>query len=486
MKMASLAFDEETIGHIAPADVTGYRVATKSIITGLLDDSQVDQWFVAKTPYPHPKVTVVDDWRLHQWDVWFEASDPHWNGPSEIRARTGAQFPIVSQVHAVGYRSVLSGFLECLALFPSHPGDTLICPSKAAKRVVEAFFSWFEPRITFWRPPRLAVVSHGVDVPPVVPKAVARELLHISKDELVVLFVGRLDPYDKADLFTTLLALTRLGETIPPWRLLIVGMGTAADVESLMRAARALGRAERVTVLRDADFTSRDIAYRAADVFVSLSHTVQETFGLTVAEAMTSGLPVVATAWDGYHDLVQDGVEGYLVPCNILAREWDWAQNFDEFTHLWSEAVLIDVDRLEAVLSKVLSQAEVRVRLSANAQMRARDLTRDAHIGRIKKVLLDAREQSSSVSQGPLPTVASPKLSSIFREQTGEGACIDGPVTVEIADPDRLSIVASTVPRADAMQCAEVLAEFRKGRTNFELTRAVRLLLKRGFLRLHA
>lgn len=39
--------------------------------------------------------------------------------------------------------------------------------------------------------------------------------------------------------------------------------------------------------------------YSCADVFVSLADSIQESFGLTVAEAGACELAVVATDWDG-------------------------------------------------------------------------------------------------------------------------------------------------------------------------------------------
>ena len=52
----------------------------------------------------------------------------------------------------------------------------------------------------------------------------------------------------------------------------------------------------------------------AANIFVSLSDNIQETFGLTVIEAMAAELPCVVTDWNGYKDLVKDNETGYLIP----------------------------------------------------------------------------------------------------------------------------------------------------------------------------
>ena len=63
---------------------------------------------------------------------------------------------------------------------------------------------------------------------------------------------------------------------------------------------------------------TRRSVWHAADVFVSPSDNIQETFGLAVLEAMASGLPVVASDWDGYRDLVADGETGFLVPTAMV------------------------------------------------------------------------------------------------------------------------------------------------------------------------
>jgi glycosyltransferase involved in cell wall biosynthesis len=57
--------------------------------------------------------------------------------------------------------------------------------------------------------------------------------------------------------------------------------------------------------------------YRDADVFVMPSHT--ETFGLTYAEAMSQGIPVIYTSGQGFDGQFEEGVVGYSV--NNLSKE---------------------------------------------------------------------------------------------------------------------------------------------------------------------
>ena len=55
--------------------------------------------------------------------------------------------------------------------------------------------------------------------------------------------------------------------------------------------------------------------YAEADVLVNLSRVDMwvETFGLTLAEAMAFGVPVIAPPLGGPAEMVEDGVEGYLI-----------------------------------------------------------------------------------------------------------------------------------------------------------------------------
>jgi trehalose synthase len=70
---------------------------------------------------------------------------------------------------------------------------------------------------------------------------------------------------------------------------------------------------------------------RRADVVAQKS--LAEGFGLTVAEAMWKGRPVVASHVGGIQDQIEDGVTGYLVPPTDLAAFADRVNRLLAYPH---------------------------------------------------------------------------------------------------------------------------------------------------------
>jgi len=104
----------------------------------------------------------------------------------------------------------------------------------------------------------------------------------------------------------------------PEATLLVAGDGP--DRESLLQQADTLGVGPRVKWL---GALPQDETFRLYSVMnIAVAPSLFEGFGLSAAEAMAAGLPVVASAVDGLTEVVQDGVTGMLFPpsdANALA-----------------------------------------------------------------------------------------------------------------------------------------------------------------------
>lgn len=164
-------------------------------------------------------------------------------------------------------------------------------------------------------PDRVSIIRNGVE--PAAPgrtrEEVRKELgLH---DRCVGVMVARLDGLKGHD--TLLRALLLVKETTAV-SILVVGDG--AKRESLEVLARSLGVSARVHFLGfRADIPD---LLGAADFFALPS--LSEGLPLSVLEAMSQRLPVIASAVGGIPELVADGVHGLLLPPNnpeVLAQK---------------------------------------------------------------------------------------------------------------------------------------------------------------------
>jgi len=122
-----------------------------------------------------------------------------------------------------------------------------------------------------------------------VPDATVRRRFSGGADGRRVLFLSRLHP--KKNLETLFRSMRLVVESHADAHLFIVGSGERSYEKSLGDLARRLGIASNVTFagfLRDEE---KWAAMSAADVFVLPS--LQENFGISIAEALHAGLPVV-------------------------------------------------------------------------------------------------------------------------------------------------------------------------------------------------
>jgi glycosyltransferase involved in cell wall biosynthesis len=122
----------------------------------------------------------------------------------------------------------------------------------------------------------------------------------------VVLFLGGLKP--RKNLPLLLDVWTEVVRAVPPARLLVAGGGRL--LPELRRRAAAAGLGDRVVFTGYVPEAEKADHFNLADLFVFPS--ALEGFGLAVGEAMSSGLPVVASDRGSIPELLVDGQGGVL------------------------------------------------------------------------------------------------------------------------------------------------------------------------------
>jgi glycosyltransferase involved in cell wall biosynthesis len=151
------------------------------------------------------------------------------------------------------------------------------------------------------------IIPSSVDLDrfrPDVDGSAVRERLHLE-GKRVVGFTGRLVPHKGIDDL-----LRALGRLPPDVALVVVGRGP--DLAALTALARNLGVLDRVRFCPNVSDAELPNYFRALDIFTFPSTNRLEGFGLAVAEALASGLPVVVADMPGVREVIEPGVEGVL------------------------------------------------------------------------------------------------------------------------------------------------------------------------------
>jgi L-malate glycosyltransferase len=162
----------------------------------------------------------------------------------------------------------------------------------------------------------IATIVNGVDTVRFATK-VDRKQSGICSDHTVFICVGRLERIKGHDVLLRAfkkMAANKLNH------LLIVGDGPCR--EEIEHQVTKSGLQDRVRLLGHRDDIPQLLA--ASDCFVLSSRS--EGLSCSIIEAMAAGLPIIATDVGGNKDLVEDGVNGYLVPSEneeLLSRSMD-------------------------------------------------------------------------------------------------------------------------------------------------------------------
>lgn len=175
---------------------------------------------------------------------------------------------------------------------------------------------------------------------PAGDRSTVRRALHLSDEDVVLLYVGRLE---KAK------GLAELCEVLPRLierhgRLRVVCLGDGSYRDRLSRVGRRRPGTVRLPGRVPPDEVPRYM--QASDMLVLPSHS--EGLPQVVLEAMNCGLPVIATDVGGISEAVEHEVTGLLVPC-------------------------YDLNALEAAIDRMTADASLRAAMGRRGFERARD-----------------------------------------------------------------------------------------------------------------
>jgi glycosyltransferase involved in cell wall biosynthesis len=340
-------------------------------------------------------------------------------------------FPVTGVTHSIDPIFMNSRYLELILAGPA-PYDGIVCSSPGAQAAVEKGLGWVGKHlrertgVTFPTHLRLELIPLGIEESLFQEenRREARAYFRFPPDAMVVLSVGRISLRHKADwapaleLFARMESQKELGKII----LLIAGGGQSSDVSLLESMVNQMGLKKRILLFPNFAPEIKQKLYQASDFYLSIIDNFQETFGLTVLEAMASGLPVVISDFSGYRDFISHGREGFLIPTT-------WAESMPEFLRenmgildpsmarlYLSQMVAVDLEKLKAAILRLAKDEKLRFRMGGAAKSKALTYRWSNVISAYERFWGDLKEESRHFALNPTepPNILAGDFSSTF------------------------------------------------------------------------
>jgi glycosyltransferase involved in cell wall biosynthesis len=388
---------------VARDDLKGRHSAGESFLTAFADDAPGPDIFAlcgskeaadefgrtikSQRPSLRPQVvTRADAAALRRQGILYRPG-PEIAEEARLRAFLGDDaYAVCGITHTISSRPAL-GAVADIPVAPTQPWDALICTSKSVHDALTSVLDTVEDDLRA----RLAAVNFRRPLMPIIPLGVHagrfrrnaadrarwRSALGLADHAIAVLFFGRLSVHAKASPFQLAQAAeVAAGRIEAP--LAIIWCGWFNDDfqrRAFMDTAKAM--APRVAFQhvdgRTAD--ARFSIWSAADIFCSLSDNIQESFGLTVIEAMAAELPVVASNWNGYREAIDSGANGILVDSympqvslsDLGYRHAAGIDSYDRHIGALSQFSFVDIEQTAGELARLANDAELRRRLGTAA-----------------------------------------------------------------------------------------------------------------------
>ncbi|MBS0360769.1 MAG: glycosyltransferase family 4 protein [Proteobacteria bacterium] len=304
-------------------------------------------------------------------------------------------YSITGVTHTVS-ETYIMGEIGALLTAPIEPWDALVCTSVAVQKAVQvqldAVARHLADRFGASRIPsaQLATIPLGVHTADFAFDAGARTAwrreLDIPQDAPTALYFGRFSIPSKMNPAPMGLALQEAARRLGKPLYWILFGGSISDEEEQAFRDAAAAFCPDVTlrfVGADTDPRAHGPVWSAGDVFISFSDNVQESFGLTVPEAMAAGLPCVVSDWDGYRGSLRHGTDGVLIRAttprpglgaDLAFRYLHQLSSYDAYFTAQSQFTAVDIEQAAGALAELFANPDLRARMGQAAAERAKSV----------------------------------------------------------------------------------------------------------------
>jgi glycosyltransferase involved in cell wall biosynthesis len=313
-----------------------------------------------------------------------------------FRNLNGADCPVFGFTHTLSYQDEV-GALYRLFCAGIRAYDGILCTSSAALDVMSRLLDQVRETLSF---------------NPVGPDLIHFPLAHAGlqetgpeercKTHFQVAYVGRLDWCNKADL----LVIPKILDCLPADHRIRFVIAGASDNAGYLQILKQYCNRPDIEIAIDISDDDKTRLYRESHVMFSPSDNYQETFGLTVLEAMHHGCIPVVSDFDGYRDTVNNGEDGILLK-TFAARVPDllWKSQVLMPNHIyhgwWAAGVSIDPAQAADELYKLSNDPDRRAAMSKQCLATAQHYDVHATARRFSGLLDSAIQSGTRHEQTP-------------------------------------------------------------------------------------
>jgi len=284
-------------------------------------------------------------------------------------------FPYTTTTHSISYSYMVGKTFLPYCLHKLFPFDSIFCCSEAVKKTLSIYFELIQSYYQVEQYPyegQMLVTPHGIDGDffrkNKISQIAAKKKFKLAHDSMVILYFGRISVALKKDILPLISIFNEILKSNPEKKiyLLIAGNNEELQKNNFFHKRHLLIETylKELKLEKNIHFYNcpSDIIkvhlFSAADIFISLSDSIQESFGLSIIEAQASGIPVIASDWNGYRDLIKNKQNGFLIPTywqkDVELDNMSKYKKIEYYHYRQAQSVAIDMNQLKNILEKVI------------------------------------------------------------------------------------------------------------------------------------
>ena len=309
-------------------------------------------------------------------------------------------FSITGVIHTLSSTAVIKSIKDYLT-GGLESWDSLVCTSTSGKKVVEKIIDFhhqeleskYETKLSKKKYPKITTIPLAVNdityqrnLTREEKRSISRIKLEIPKDSLVILSLGRLSFNSKYHPLPLYRSIAKLAAKRPNLNVILLECGSfyndniKTNYDNLIKSIKPL-KVIRLGGIKPATEKEKIDALNASDIFLSPSDNIQETFGISVIEAMAASLPCIVSDWNGYKDHVKNNENGFRISTTQLNNLENKIDNididyrigkisYDYMIGIKSMYTVVDEDEMIIKLIELADNPHLRERMGINSRKR--------------------------------------------------------------------------------------------------------------------